>query len=51
MQEAYGLHITPVTRSLTGFEDLLAAARSQLGEEAFAAAWAGGAAMPPERAI
>jgi DNA-binding CsgD family transcriptional regulator len=51
MREAYGLHITPLGLSVSDYEGRLAAARSQLGEEAFAAAWAEGEAMPLERAI
>ena len=51
MEEAYGLHVTPVTRAITGYEVLLGGAREALGEEAFAATWAEGQAMPLERAI
>ncbi len=52
IEEAYGVHITPITLSLTNYEGHLTIARSQLGEEeAFAAAWAEGKAMTPEQAI
>jgi hypothetical protein len=33
------------------YERALAAARAELGEDAFRAAWAEGRAMPPERAV
>ena len=52
MREEYGLHISLITRSVTNYEGLLAAVRSQLGgEEAFAAAWAEGKAMSLGEAI
>ena len=51
MEEAYGAHLTPVILSLTTYEGHLSRGRSQLGEEAFAVAWAGGKAMPLEQAI
>jgi DNA-binding NarL/FixJ family response regulator len=51
MEEAYGAHLTPVILSLTNYEGHLSRGRSQLGEEGFAAAWAGGKAMPLEQAI
>jgi DNA-binding CsgD family transcriptional regulator len=52
MREAYGVHLTPVTCSITNYEGHLTTARSQLGEEeAFAAAWAEGKAMSMEQAI
>jgi len=34
-----------------GYQDQIAALRQVLGEEAFAAAWAEGRALPPEEAI
>jgi predicted ATPase/DNA-binding SARP family transcriptional activator/DNA-binding CsgD family transcriptional regulator len=52
MREAYGVHLTPITRSITNYEGLLTTVRSQLGEEeAFVVAWAEGRAMSLERAI
>ena len=51
MREAYGVHLTPITRSVTDYEGYLITVRSQLGEEAFAAVWAEGEAMPLERTI
>src|ERR671910_3133455 len=51
MEEAYGAHLTPVILSLTNYEGHLIRGRSQLGEEGFAVAWAGGKAMSLEQAI
>jgi DNA-binding NarL/FixJ family response regulator len=52
MQEAYGVHPTPETLSVTDYERHLTIARSKLGdEEAFAAAWAEGKAMVLGQAI
>jgi ATP/maltotriose-dependent transcriptional regulator MalT len=52
MQEAYGVHPTPETLSVTDYERHLTIARSKLGdEEAFAAAWAEGKAMALGQAI
>jgi predicted ATPase/DNA-binding SARP family transcriptional activator/DNA-binding CsgD family transcriptional regulator len=51
MEEAYGAHLTPVILSLTNYEGHLSRGRSQLGEEGFALAWAGGKAMSLEQAI
>jgi predicted ATPase/DNA-binding CsgD family transcriptional regulator len=51
MEEAYGVHVSPMALSSFNYEGRLAAARSQLGEEAFAAAWAEGKTMPLERAV
>jgi DNA-binding CsgD family transcriptional regulator len=51
MEEAYGAHLTPVILSLTNYEGHLSRGRSQLGEEGFAVAWAGGKAMSLEQAI
>src|SRR5829696_7670873 len=51
MEEAYGAHLTPVILSLTNYEGHLSRGRSQLGEEGFAAAWAGGKAMSLGQAI
>ena len=45
MEEAYGAHLTPIILSLTNYEGHLSRGRSQLGEEGFAVAWAGGKAM------
>ena len=51
MQEAYGVHVAPITLSLSEYEDRLSIARSQLGEEAWSGAWAEGKAMPLEQAV
>jgi DNA-binding CsgD family transcriptional regulator len=51
MEEAYGAHLTPLILSLTNYESLLSRGRSQLGEEGFAVAWAGGKAMSLGQAI
>lgn len=51
MQEAYGVHIAPITLSLSDYEDRLSIARSQLGEEVWSGAWAEGKAMPLEQAV
>jgi DNA-binding NarL/FixJ family response regulator len=51
MQEAYGVHLTPIIRSQTNYEGRLSTARSHLGEEAFAMAWAEGKAMSLGQAI
>jgi predicted ATPase/DNA-binding SARP family transcriptional activator/DNA-binding CsgD family transcriptional regulator len=51
MEEAYGAHLTPIILSLTNYEGHLSRGRSQLGEEAFAVAWAGGKAMSLGQAI
>jgi DNA-binding NarL/FixJ family response regulator len=51
MQEAYGVNITPITVSFTDYEGRLAAARSQLDEEAWSGAWAKGKAMPLEQVV
>ncbi len=51
MQEAYGVNITPITVSFTDYEGRLAAARSQLDEEAWSGAWAWGKAMPLEQVV
>ena len=51
MKEAYGVHLTPITRSVTDYEGRLAGVRSHLQEEAFAVAWAEGKAMSLEGAI
>jgi DNA-binding NarL/FixJ family response regulator len=51
MEEAYGAHLTPVILSLTNYVGHLSRGRSQLGEEGFAVAWAGGKAMSLEQAI
>ena len=51
MQEAYGVHVTAIARTILNHEARLAAARSQLEEEAWSRAWAQGKAMPLERAI
>jgi non-specific serine/threonine protein kinase len=51
MSETYGGHIMVADRSVIDYEGRLAAARSQLEEEAWSAAWAEGRAMSPEQAI
>jgi non-specific serine/threonine protein kinase len=51
MEEAYGVHLTPIILSLTNYEGHLSRGRSQLGEEGFAVAWAGGKAMSLGQAI
>jgi predicted ATPase/DNA-binding SARP family transcriptional activator/DNA-binding CsgD family transcriptional regulator len=51
MEEDYGAHLTPVILSLTNYEGYLSRGRSQLGEERFAAALAGGKAMSLGQAI
>ena len=51
MEEAFGITITPLARSHTDYESHLAASRSRLGEEAFAAAWSEGRAMALEEAV
>jgi non-specific serine/threonine protein kinase len=51
MVEVFGMRITPMARSLTDYEGHLAASRSQLGEEAFAAAWEEGRAMALEQTV
>ena len=51
MEEAFGITITPLARSHTDYEGHLAASRSRLGEEAFAAAWSEGRAMTLEEAV
>ena len=49
LREAIGTPIPRVYR--TGYQQTVAAARSQLGEEDFAAAWAQGRSMDPEQAM
>jgi DNA-binding CsgD family transcriptional regulator len=51
MEEVYGAHLTPIILSLTDYEGHLSRGRSQLGEEGFTVAWAGGKAMPLGQAI
>ena len=51
LNEALGTKITPFVRSLSDYEARVAVARSQLGEEAFAAAWEEGRTMGFEQAI
>jgi predicted ATPase/DNA-binding CsgD family transcriptional regulator len=51
MEEAYGVHIAPITLSLSDYQGRLSIARSQLGEEAWSGAWAEGKAMPLEQAV
>ena len=49
LYEIIGTSLPPVER--TTYERLVTAARAQLGEEAFAAAWMQGRAMTPEQAL
>jgi predicted ATPase/DNA-binding SARP family transcriptional activator/DNA-binding CsgD family transcriptional regulator len=51
VREAANLHLTALVRSGTNYDNLLAATLAQLGEAAFATAWAAGRAMPQEEAI
>jgi tetratricopeptide (TPR) repeat protein len=51
MSEAHGIVVSPIVRFHTRYEDCLTIARSQLDEEAFAAAWAEGRAMALEQAV
>ncbi len=48
LREETGVSLSPVDR--VGYERAVATARTQLGEQAFAAAWAAGRAMTPEQA-
>jgi predicted ATPase/DNA-binding CsgD family transcriptional regulator len=49
LRDALGAPMPPIERK--NYEQALAAARAQLGEQAFAAAWAEGRTMTPEQAI
>ena len=51
MQASLGLHLTPFTYAVTGYEAFLAGTRSQVEEEVWSQAWAEGKAMPLERAL
>ena len=51
MGETYGGHIVRSARSVIGYEDRLAAARSQLDQATWTAAWDKGRAMSPEQAV
>jgi DNA-binding NarL/FixJ family response regulator len=51
MQKDYGVHLMPMALSFTDYEGCLAAARSQLDEEAWSAAWEQGKAMPLEQVV
>ncbi len=51
VREAASLHLTALARSGTNYDSLLATARAQLGEAAFAAEWAMGRSMSQEGAI
>jgi ATP/maltotriose-dependent transcriptional regulator MalT len=48
-REAYSIPLPPVYRA--DYEQAVAAARTQLGEKSFAAAWAEGRSMTPEQAL
>jgi predicted ATPase/class 3 adenylate cyclase len=49
MREAIGAPLQPIERA--DFDHAVAAVRDQLGEEAFASAWAAGRAMTPEQVL
>jgi DNA-binding NarL/FixJ family response regulator len=49
LREAAGIPLSPIERA--DYERAIAAARTRLGEQAFAAAWAEGRAMTPEQAL
>ena len=49
LRDAMGVPLPPVERA--GYERSVAAARAQLGETAFTAAWAQGRTMTPEQAL
>ena len=49
LREAIGTPIPPIYRP--GYQQAVAAARSQLGEEDFATAWVQGRSMSPEQAM
>jgi predicted ATPase/class 3 adenylate cyclase/DNA-binding CsgD family transcriptional regulator len=49
LREAIGMPIPPVER--VPYHRAVAAARAQLGEQAFAAAWVGGRTLSPEQAL
>jgi ATP/maltotriose-dependent transcriptional regulator MalT len=49
LREAIGAPMYPVSRA--GYEQAIAQARTQLGEQAFRAAWAEGRLMTPEQAL
>src|SRR5215207_7253833 len=51
LREVIGLPLTPFARAMCRYESHLAAARSQLDEEAWEAAWAEGRQMTPEQAV
>ena len=48
-REVYSLPLAPIYRA--DYEQAVAAARTQLGEQSFAAAWAEGRSMTPEQAL
>ena len=49
LREGMGVPISPVYRA--SYERAVTAARTELGEQAFAAAWAEGRTMTPEQAL
>jgi predicted ATPase/DNA-binding CsgD family transcriptional regulator len=51
LSERYGGHVVREGRAVIDYEGRLAAARSQLDEAAWTAAWAEGRAMGPEQAV
>ncbi len=51
MEEACGVHITPIALAQMDYKGRLAVARSQLDEEAWSVAWAQGKAMALEHAV
>ena len=51
MEKEYGMPLSPMARTITNYEDRMAAARSQLDEEVWMGAWAGGNTMSLEQAV
>jgi predicted ATPase/DNA-binding SARP family transcriptional activator/DNA-binding CsgD family transcriptional regulator len=51
MEEAYGVHVSPIALSESDYEGRLTAARSQLDEEVWSRAWEEGKAMSLEWAV
>ena len=51
MSEAYGTHLTRAARAVINYEGELAAARKQLGEIRWSAAWEDGRALTQEQAV
>ena len=51
VRETFDMRLSPMIRSVTGYEDNLSAARSQLDEAMIEKPWAEGKAMTIEEAI